>query len=168
MKKRKQLQCKQLQLSVILLLGIGLTGLHAQESINTTGGNASGNEGSVSFSLGQVMYQTHTSTDGSVMEGVQQPYEISIITAIEETHGINLTVSAYPNPANDKLTLEVKNIELSTLQFLLYDIHGKLLQNKKIVSNQTSILMSNLPPGSYFVKVTQNNYEVKTFKIFKN
>jgi len=36
---------KKLKLSVILLLGLGLTGLQAQTSINATGGNASGSGG---------------------------------------------------------------------------------------------------------------------------
>jgi hypothetical protein len=47
-----------------------------QESIKTTVSNATGSEGSASYSIGQVVYQTHTGTNGSVAEGIQQPYEI--------------------------------------------------------------------------------------------
>ena len=159
---------KRLKLSAVLLLGLGLTGLQAQTSVNATGGNASGSGGSASYSVGQVVYTTHTGTSGSVAEGVQQPYEISVVTAIEEAKGINLSVSAYPNPTTDYLTLEVKDFELSTLYFQLYDMNGKLLQSEKITGNQTSIVMSNLVPATYFVKVTQGNKEVKTFKITKN
>lgn len=39
-------------ISTIFLLGIGLTGLQAQEAIPATGGNASGSGGSVSYSVG--------------------------------------------------------------------------------------------------------------------
>jgi len=159
---------KKLKLSAVLLLGLGLTGLQAQESVNATGGNASGSGGSASYSVGQVAYQTHTGTNGSVSEGVQQPFEISVVTAIEEAKGINLSFTAYPNPTTDYLTLEVKEFELSNLHFQLYDINGKLLQNEKITGNQTSIVMSNLVPATYFVKVVQENKEVKTFKIIKN
>jgi len=158
---------KKLKLSAVLLLGLGLTGLQAQTSINATGGNASGSGGSSSYSVGQVAYQTHTGTNGSVAQGVQQPFEISVVTAIEEAKGINLSVSAYPNPTTDYLTLEVKEYELSNLHFQLYDMSGKLLQNEKITGNQTSIVMSNLVPATYFVKVIQDNKEVKTFKIIK-
>jgi len=158
---------KKLKLSAVLLLGLGLTGLQAQTSINATGGNASGSGGSSSYSVGQVAYQTHTGTNGSVAQGVQQPFEISVVTAIEEAKGINLSVSAYPNPTTDYLTLEVKEYELSNLHFQLYDMSGKLLQNEKITGNQTSIVMSNLVPATYFVKVTESNKEVKTFKIIK-
>ena len=159
---------ERLKLSAVLLLGLGLTGLQAQESVNATGGNASGSGGSISYSVGQVAYQTHTGTNGSVAQGVQQAYEISVITAIEQAKGISLSVTAYPNPTTDYLTLEVKDFEFSTLSFQLYDMNGKLLQSEKITGNQTSILTSNLLPASYFVKVIQGNKEVKTFKIIKN
>ena len=159
---------ERLKLSAVLLLGLGLTGLQAQESVNATGGNASGSGGSISYSVGQVAYQTHTGTNGSVAQGVQQAYEISVITAIEQAKGISLSVTAYPNPTTDYLTLEVKDFEFSTLSFQLYDMNGKLLQSEKITGNQTSILTSNLLPASYFIKVIQGNKEVKTFKIIKN
>ena len=159
---------KRLKLSALLFLGLGLTGLQAQECVNATGGNASGSGGSASYSVGQVVYTTHTGTSGSVAEGVQQPYEISVVTAIEEAKGINLSVSAYPNPTTDYLTLEVKEFDLSNLSFQLYDMNGKLLLNEKITGNQTSIVMSNLVPATYFVKVIQGSKEVKTFKIIKN
>lgn len=47
-------------------------------------------------------------------------------------------------------------------------MQGKLLQSEKITGKQTSIVMSNLVPATYFVKVTEGNKEVKTFKIIKN
>ena len=39
---------KRLKLSAVLLLGLGLTGLQAQTSVNATGTNASGSGGTVS------------------------------------------------------------------------------------------------------------------------
>jgi hypothetical protein len=164
------MQHKRLKLSALLLFGLGLTGLHAQqihESIPATGGNASGNGGSVSYSVGQVMYQIHISTNGSVAQGVQQPYEISIVTAIEEAKGINLAVSAYPNPTCDNLTLSITEFDISILSYYLYDMQGKLLQSDMITGNKTSIVLSNLETGTYFVKVIQGNKEVKTFKVIK-
>lgn len=152
----------------VAFLFLGLGGLHAQEAVPATGGEATGVGGSSSFTVGQVAYTTNTGTNGSVAQGVQQPYEILVVTGIEETFGINLTVSVYPNPTADYLTLEVKDLGLSALSFQLYDLQGKLLQNEIITSNQTTVVMSNLVPATYFVKVTQNDQEVKTFKIIKN
>ena len=100
---------KKLKLSAVLLLGLGLTGLQAQTSVNATGGNASGSGGSASYSVGQVVFTTNTGTSGSVVQGIQQPYEISVVTGIEQAKGINLELSVYPNPTTDYLTLEVKD-----------------------------------------------------------
>jgi hypothetical protein len=159
---------KKLKLSTVLLLGFGLAGLQAQESVNATDGDASGSGGSASYSVGQVVYTTHSGTSGSVAEGVQQPYEISVVTAIEEAKVINLSVSAYPNPTTDYLELKVESEKLKDVSFQLFNINGKLLQNEKIIGNQTNIVMSNLVPATYFVKVIQGSKVVKTFKIIKN
>ena len=161
---------KKLKLSVVLLLGLGLTGLQAQENVNATGGNALGSGGSSSYSVGQLVYTTNTGTNGSVAQGVQQPYEISVVTGLEEAKGINLSVSAYPNPTTDYLTLSIDastTLSIQSMSYQLYDMNGKLLQNEKISGSQTSIVMSNLVPATYFVKVVQGNKEVKTFKIIK-
>src|SRR5574344_601108 len=158
---------KRLKLSAVLLLGLGLTRLQAQESVNATGTNASGSGGSVSYSVGQVVYTTNTGASGSVAQGVQQPYEISVATGIEEAKGINLSVTAYTNPTTDYLKLSLAEFEISNLSYQLYDMNGKLLQNAKITGNQTSIAMSNLVPATYFVKVLQESKVVKTFKIIK-
>ena len=157
-----------LKLCAVLLLGLGLSGLQAQESINATGGNAAGSGGSASYSVGQVVYTTNTGTNGSVAQGVQQPFEISVVIGIEEANGITLQCSAYPNPTTDFLTLKVENYDNKTLLYQLFDMAGKLLQSERITGNQTSIVMSNLVPATYFVKVIQNQEELKTFKIIKN
>ena len=154
---------------VLLVAGLLWAGLtQAQESTNASGGDATGSGGTVAYSVGQVVYTTNTGASGSVAQGVQQPFEISIVTGIEEAKGINLSVSAYPNPTTDYLTLSIGEFDISNLSYQLYDMNGKLLQNAKITGNQTSIAMGNLVPANYFVKVIQGNKEVKTFKIIKN
>ena len=160
---------KRLKLSALLFLGLGLTGLQAQTSVNATGGNASGSGGSASYSVGQLAYTTNTGTNSSVSEGVQQPFEISVVTGIEEAKDIFLNVSAYPNPTTDYLELKVENLQLSELSYKLYDISGKVYQNKEIGNSITKIEMQNLPQGIYFIKVIDTkNKEFKTFKIIKN
>ncbi len=159
---------KRLKLSAVLLLGLGLTGLQAQESVNATGGDASGSGGSVSYSVGQVVYTTNTGTTGSVAQGVQQPYEISVVTAIEEATRINLSVSVYPNPTTDYLTLSINDFDILNLSFHLYDINGKMIQQNKINISETIISITEIPPAVYFLKITDNGKEIKVFKIVKN
>ena len=162
------MQHKKVKLFAFLLLGLGLTGLKAQVAIPSSGGNASGSGGSVSYSVGQVVYTSGIGTNGSVAQGVQQPYEISVETGLEVAKGITLQCSAYPNPATDFVKLMVENYTIEKLTCQLYDMNGKLLKNKKVEGNETSIDMSNLAIATYFLKVTQSNKEIKTFKIIKN
>ncbi len=167
-KGEPKMRHKKLKLSAVFLLCIWLTGLQAQSAIPATGGNASGGSGSVSYSVGQMVYTTNTGTNCSVAQGVQQPFEISVVTGLEEAKGINLSFSAYPNPTTDFLNLKVENYDNTNLSYQLFDISGKLLDTKKLESNKTSIVMNNLVKATYFLKVIENNKEIKTFKIIKN
>ena len=156
---------KKVKLSVLFLV-LGLTA-QAQQATTATGGDASGSGGTVAYSVGQIFYTTNTGTTGSEAQGVQQPYEISIVLGIDN-HSINLELSAYPNPTTNNLTLNLGKTELSTLNFQLYDVSGILIESRKIISSTETIGMANLPSTTYFLKVSNNNNEVKTFKIIKN
>ena len=156
-------------LCFLFLIGFGTIILHAQSTIPATGGNATGSgASSVSYTVGQIVYTTNTGTNGSSAQGVQQPYEISVVTAIEEALDILLEIKVYPNPATDFIKLKIKNYELQNLRYQLYDINGSILQDSKIVGNETTIVMSNSVSAIYFLKVTDNNKVIKTFKIIKH
>jgi hypothetical protein len=152
---------------VLFLLSFVLLTAQAQEAITAAGGDASGSGGTVAYSVGQVVYTTNTGANVSVAQGVQQAFKILVLTGLEEVKGINLTVSAYPNPTTDYLNLKVENYDNRNMSYQLFDMFGKLVETKKLVGDLTRIGMSNLPPATYFVKVIQNKNEVKTFKIIK-
>lgn len=160
---------KRFIFSAVLFFGFGLTGLRAQEALLATSGNivVSG-QGTVSWSVGQVVYTTNYGTTGSVAQGIQQSFEISVINGIEETKNLNLLVSAYPNPATDYLVLSVDDLEISNISFQLFDINGKPVKGGRLSGNETSIDFSNLVSAIYYLKVIENNKEIKTFKIIKN
>lgn len=142
--------------------------LQAQHALTATGGNSTGSGGIGSYSVGQVVYTTNTGTTGTVTQGVQQPFEISVVTGLEEARDINLICSAYPNPANDLVTLKVENYDTDNLSYKLYDNVGKLLESKKVNGFETIISLANLIPSIYFLKILDGNKEVKIFKIIKN
>jgi hypothetical protein len=157
---------KFLLITSIFLFG-SIPQTFAQESPVTTGGQATGAGGTASYSVGQVVYTTATGTNGSVAQGVQQPYEISVTTGVNET-AINLEMSVYPNPTTNYLILKVDNFELSTLNFQLIDLQGKVIENKKVTASNTILKMEALPKAIYFLNVTKGNQIIKTFKIIKN
>ena len=144
---------------------------NAQEAILTTGGDASSTTGSVSYSVGQIVYTTNTGATGSVAQGVQQPYEISISTAIKNTKDILLDFKAYPNPVRDNLRLRTGNRNFDNLYYQLLDIKGNLLKQEKISDSETLINMSGFPSATYLLKVIytkdSSSQEMKLFKIIK-
>ena len=168
---------KKLKLSAVLLLSLGLTGLQAQEAIPATGGNASGSGGSASYSAGQVFYTINTGTNSySIAEGVQQPFEISVVSGIKHAKGINLSVSTYPNPVADFLILEIDftTAAVQTRHALsqryiasIYDTNGNLIKSEIITGDKTEINMQNFVPATYFLKVMRGKEEIKSFKIIK-
>jgi hypothetical protein len=103
-----------------------------------------------------------------VSERVQQPYEISVLSAIKEAKGITISITIYPNPTITNLRLSINEFDHSNISYQLFDLNGKLLQNEKISSNHTNIAMDNFVPSTYIIKVIQNNSEVKIFKIIKS
>lgn len=154
----------------LLILTIGLSWsdfAQAQQSSNSAGGDATGNGGSVAYSVGQIVYTTHTGSTGSVAQGVQQAYVISSV-GINETE-LNSSLSLFPNPIVDNLTLQISDFNKEKLSYLLFDTEGKLLTNGQVIAKQTQINTASLPPATYFIKVLNlENKQVESFKIIKN
>jgi hypothetical protein len=155
-------------LIILFLCSFWTIAVHAQATIPATGGNATGSGGSVSYTVGQIGYSTISGANRTVTQGVQQPYEISVVTGIDEAKGINIICSAYPNPTSDFITLKVENYDNKSLSYELFDISGNLLENKKIEGNEITIPFGERSPSLYFLKVTDKNKVIKTFKIVKN
>lgn len=155
----------------LLFLTFSIAGAVAQnlhQSINGGGGDATGTGGTVSYSAGQTFYVDASGSSGSIAPGVQQPYEISVVTAIEDTEDISLAIEAFPNPTNSNLLLRVSGGRKEPMSYQLFDLFGKLLDSKRIVDTATSIDMTGLAKAAYLLRVISDNKEFKTFKIIKN
>ena len=154
----------------IVLLTAGLLWVslaQAQESVNATGGDAIGSGGTVAYSVGQVAYTNNTSTSGTISQGVQQAYEIFTV-GIKETE-LNISLSVFPNPMADNLTLQISDYNNEKLYYQLFDMQGKLLNNGQLTAQQTQINMNGLPFATYFINVVnQENKKFQSFKIVKN
>lgn len=149
---------------ILLLASVALLGAkaNAQSTVATTGGEA----GTVSYTVGQTFVAPATSDAGSLTPGVQQAYAITVVDGIENTQ-ISLEAEVYPNPVTDRLTLRVDNTDAATLRFTLTDANGRTIAADNIVDAQTSIDMSNLAQGVYFLRVDNGEMALKTFKIVK-
>jgi len=152
----------------LLFSGLGISIVQAQVTIPATGGNATGSGGSVSYTYGQVTCGTFLGSNGIVAQGVQQPYEISVVTAIRNTEEINLICTVFPNPTRGIIKLVVKTKDFDNLRFELYNLNGLKIQDKKIDNEETEIIMDSFLTSTYILKVLSGNKELKTFKIVRN
>jgi hypothetical protein len=137
-----------------------------QNSVNTSGASVSNSSGSLSYSIGQVAYQTVTNTSGSVSQGVQQAYVISMLNLEEKA--FNFSLSTFPNPTTDILNLRVGNYNHESMSFILFDAAGKIIAEEKITQQETVLDIKMLPTATYFVEVHHEGKKIQTFKIIKN
>jgi len=151
-------------LNIIFLFSASI--VFTQESVNASGGNASGSGGTVSFSIGQVAYTSNVGTNGHVNQGVQQPYEIYSI-GIYETES-ETVLSFYPNPASDILVLQFEDFTNHEASVSLVDETGRLLSESSITSLITSLNLSQYGSGVYLVHVKSASHIIESFKIIKN
>jgi len=144
-----------------------VTKAYTQQTIAPSGGNASGSGGSSSNSIGQITYTSANGSNGSINQGVQQPFEIMTLGK-DNFPEITLQMMVYPNPTSSFLNLRIENYTIENLKYSLFDISGKEISNQKIKNSETQINMSNLPSALYFLKVIEEGKLLKTFKIIKN
>jgi hypothetical protein len=142
-------------------------GLYAQEAVPAAGNDASGTGGTCSYTIGQIAYTSNSGTSGEVNQGVQQPYEI-VTTAGIADQDISLQLSTFPNPTSGSLTISVGEHTSEKLSYQLFDIQGKLIEEKEIIQHETGVSMDRLAPSTYLLKITDTGQLVKEFKIIKN
>jgi hypothetical protein len=164
---------KTILLFCCLLLGWCVLGVKAQNGTVAACGeatDASGSE-SVSYTIGLVNYITVGDvTSGTITQGVQQPYEFWVVTGLDQEQ-INLSMGVYPNPATDYVMLQIDDFENHLDAFWTYElwnVEGKLMYRQVIAGASTRIVLSGFSTGVYFLKVHQNEQELKVFKVVKN
>lgn len=139
----------------------------AQRNTVASGATAIGTTGTVTFSVGQLDYQTHNGSTGTITQGVQQPFEINPL-AMDEVPQTQLTAMVYPNPTVHNVTLLIKEYDFTNLEYLLIDVQGRIISKEKITQNETQINMAWLASAQYYLYLTEGAKKIKSFKIIKN
>jgi hypothetical protein len=152
---------------IIIAFFVASNFAQAQESINSIGGVDAGTGGTVSFSVGQMVYTTDSKGAGAVVQGIQRPYKITT-TDIKKVND-DISFKAYPNPSSDDLFLEMNAVRNEKLNYQLYDMQGKLLMTNSIEIPKTQINMRGLAVGAYLIQIyNTNNQPIQTIQIIKD
>jgi len=90
--------------------------------------------------------------------------DISIVETLATPGFESNKFTFYPNPVKDVLNIEYNK---TIAKVAVYNILGQEVMAKTINADQSQITMSNLPKGTYIVKVTAEDGAVKTIKVIK-
>ncbi|HEX8545724.1 MAG TPA: T9SS type A sorting domain-containing protein [Cytophagaceae bacterium] len=74
-----------------------------------------------------------------------------VVTATEGTVSKTDHFEIYPNPANDRLTIQMVDSEIGTVE--LYDPQMKFISSYKINNRESQIDLQSLPNGIYYLKI---------------
>ena len=137
----------------------------SQENTVTTGGDATGAGGSVSYSIGQIDYTSNTSATGNVNQGVQQPFELFIeVVGLEALQSLN--ISAYPNPTNEYLILTLTD-PAKEMHYQLRDMTGRIIIDGGFSGGEAKIDMRPMAAGSYMLSINKGYVALESVKIIK-
>lgn len=140
---------------------------YAQSNTVATGGNSTGINGSVSYSIGQIDYTSQSGTNGQLNQGVQQPYEFYSTNSIDEL-GDQIQLTIGPNPTTDGITVTYLGTDTKTLECTLTDASGKVVIAPFNFSQQTILDLNPFASGMYNLSIHSGAKEIKTVKIIKN
>jgi len=151
----------------LLVLFVSMSGIYkAQQTTLTAGNVVQSATGSVSYSVGQILYVPQESATGKVNPGVQQPYEIFTLATHENMVQSKITV--YPNPVKDFLTVDFNSEKLEKTRYQLFDGTGRIIDQGELKNLKTEIDTSALSSGLYVMSIYSAGKIIKTFKIIKN
>jgi hypothetical protein len=134
-----------------------------QQVISSSGGAFENSSGSISFTIGECIIGTHSSTGSMLTQGFQQPK--LVIIGISPVHQNTMDIIVFPNPAGEYVILKTDHFQ--GLSYTLCDLNGKIISRGGIFSTETEIDFNILEPSTYLLRVDRNETLIRTFKIQK-
>ena len=138
----------------------------AQAALTASGGEAVGDGGTLSYTIGQVDYIQASGSGGTASQGVQQPFTITVL-GNEDYPGIELKAVVFPNPTTNYINLIITNVVAEDLSYQLFDMNRRIISSHKITNQETIIPMERLASATYLLYVLDQNSQLKVFKIIK-
>ncbi|MDB9871429.1 T9SS type A sorting domain-containing protein [bacterium] len=140
----------------------------SQDSIVSTGASAETNEGSLSYSVGQILTSSNVRTLGFqniskvLSHGVQQVF---LKTCNENSR---VEILATPNPSNGQVTINLKNWNEKEIDLNVFDMMGKNVLFTNISADQTRLDLSYLSSGAYIISLGYSCGSINSFKLLIN
>lgn len=155
-------QPKTLISTLALLLTVAT--VQAQSALTTAGGEASGEAGSASYTIGQAVAGFTLSDGGSLTAGVQQPYIIKQETPPDGVAELQAEFKVFPNPTTDAVSV-VTN-ESDDYSFELVTEAGAIVK-KGDFDESCLVEMSAFVQSTYMLRISNKKGQMKVFRIIK-
>lgn len=79
----------------------------------------------------------------------------------------NAAITAYPNPIDKILTVNLAELGYQDVQLELFDSYGKKILSQIAQSSRTTISLENLSQGIYYLQIMKNGQKQKSIKVVK-
>lgn len=136
--------------------------LNAQEVISSQGDSYSQVNGSIDFTIGEVVTNTLAGDNGYLTQGFHQ----STLMVSEVLGYQEYEISIFPNPSIN--VLFIKSGEFEDVDYTLYDAKGKIVLKNRLRGPQTQIQVHELGVGVYSLILQNESSILKSFKIIKS
>ena len=150
-------------------LGFALIGANAQtaspELVSSSGDSFNNTSYQLDWSIGECITGTHSAGDYVITQGLHQGNYV--VTSVEDLRS-DISMSVYPNPTSDFISLKVESSKVEGLQYTISDFSGRVLQTENFAGYLEQLNFSNYANGIYFLTVNQESKLIKSFKIIKN
>lgn len=134
----------------------------SQEVVSTQGDSYVSGNGSVDFTIGEVVIDTGTDGTNDITQGFHQ--SSWNIVGLDDFDA-SFDVIVYPNPTES--ILQIKTASYDGVTYELVDYNGRLVLNENLSSELTTIQVEHLLPGNYTLSLSKEQKTVKTFKLTK-
>jgi len=159
-------------LGLALLMGtVSYAQSIAPQSVNCSGTKMSQANGSLSFTVGELVVLSQTDSQGNTLSGGFTTGATLTTVSIQETDAEVLDLRVFPNPTSDLVNIYINHSSIEQVVVSITDLQGKEVYIGKYagISNTIGINTAAYAPGTYVLSLKNNNNQVLgTYKIIKN
>jgi hypothetical protein len=143
----------------------------APQSVNSGGTKMTQANGSLSFTVGELVVLSQTDSDGNTLGGGFTAGATLTTASIQETDAAVLDVQVYPNPTTELVNIKINYSSIDQVVVTISDLQGKEVYSGKYagISNLIGINTASYATGTYVLSLKNiNNQVLGTYKIIKH
>lgn len=143
----------------------------APQSVNSGGSKMTQANGSLSFTVGELVILSETDSQGNTLGGGFTTGATLTTVSIQEIDSTILDVKVYPNPTTQLVNIQINHYELDQVVVTITDLQGKEVYSGKYagISNLIGINIASYASGNYLLTLKNlNNQVLGTYKIIKH